>query len=85
MPDLVGELKRGREAYAAQSWNGACESLSAADLETPPGPEVLEALAMSAYMPGREDDYLRALERAHEGYLDCGETLRGSAVRSGSA
>ena len=40
----------------------------------------LELLATSAYMLGREDEYLSALERAHHASLDAGEPLR--AVRS---
>ena len=35
---------------------------------------------MAAYLIGRDDDYLRALERAHQAHLDAGERLR--AVRS---
>ena len=79
MRDSVGELERGREAYVAWAWRDAYESLVSADRETPLGPKDLELLATSSYMLGRDDDYLRTLERAHRGYLDQGETLR--AVR----
>jgi hypothetical protein len=40
------------------------------------GAEDLELLAMSAYLVGREDEYLRALERAHHARLDAGERVR---------
>ena len=43
------------------------------------GAEDLELLARSAYMLGRDDDYVSGLERAHHAYLDAGEALR--AVR----
>jgi DNA-binding CsgD family transcriptional regulator len=39
----------------------------------------LERLATAAYMLGREDEYLDALERAHHAHLEAGATLR--AVR----
>ena len=57
----------------------AYESLSAADEAAPLGAEDLELLATSAYMLGRDDEYVSALERAHHAYLDAGEPLR--AVR----
>jgi Flp pilus assembly protein TadD len=50
-----------------------------ADQATPLGTNDLELLARSAYMLGRDDDYVRALEPAHHAYLDAGEALR--AVR----
>ena len=57
----------------------AYRSLSLADKGAPLGGEDLELLAMSAYLLGRDDDYLRALDRAHHAYLDSGEDVR--AVR----
>jgi hypothetical protein len=39
----------------------------------------LELLAMSAYLIGRDDEYLSTLERAHRACLDAGERVR--AVR----
>jgi DNA-binding CsgD family transcriptional regulator len=74
--DAVDELERGRNAYAKRAWKDAHESLSRADLAAPLGAHELELLSTSAYMLGREDDYLGALERAHHAYLDAGEALR---------
>ena len=75
--DVPGELRWGRECYARRAWADAYRSLSLADhvarLET----QDLELLAMSAYLIGRDDDYLRALERAHHAHLDAGERLGG--------
>ena len=48
---------------------------SAADRSNQLGAEDLELLATSAYMLGREEDYLRLLERAHRAHLDAGEPL----------
>ena len=67
---------RGREAFVRRAWPDAFESLSQADQAAPLGAEELELLATSAYMLGRDDDYVRALERAHHAYLDTGRIPR---------
>src|SRR6476659_7948762 len=77
-------VSRGREASARRAWPDAFESLSRADQAAPLGAEELELLATSAYMLGRDDDYVRVLERAHHAYLDTGRIphnmmLRGEA------
>jgi tetratricopeptide (TPR) repeat protein len=77
--DAIDELGRGRESYARRAWMDAYKSLSCADQAAPLGAEDLELLATSAYMLGRDDEYLSALERAHHAYLDGGEATR--AVR----
>ena len=79
MVDTIDELGRGREFYARRAWVDAYKSLSRADQATPLGAEDLNLLATSAYMLGRDDDYLSGLERAHRAYLDGGEAVR--AVR----
>jgi DNA-binding CsgD family transcriptional regulator/tetratricopeptide (TPR) repeat protein len=67
-------LARGRDAYARREWSTAFEALSAADAEAPLAPDDLELLARSAYLLGRDDDYLGGLERAQHAYLDTGNT-----------
>ena len=67
---------RGREAFVRRAWPDAFESLSQADQAVPLEAEELELLATSAYMLGRDDDYVRALERAHHAYLDTGRIPR---------
>jgi DNA-binding CsgD family transcriptional regulator len=69
-------VSRGREAFARRAWADAFESLSRADQSAPLGGAELELLATSAYMLGRDDEHIRALERAHHAYLDAGDTLR---------
>jgi ATP/maltotriose-dependent transcriptional regulator MalT len=71
----AAELQRGRESYAGRKWIDAYESLAVADRASPLGAEDLELLARSAYMLGRDDDYLRGLERAHGRHLESGEVL----------
>jgi DNA-binding CsgD family transcriptional regulator len=77
--DAIVELERGRDAHARRAWTDAHESLSLADQAHPLVPMDLELLATSAYMLGRDEDFVHALERAHHGHLDAGERLR--AVR----
>ena len=79
MADPVSELERGRRASAERAWLDAYTALSKADRTAPLGPEDLDLLAISASMVGRMDEVLPLLERAHDAYLDVGESLR--AVR----
>ena len=72
-------LEQGRSAFAERAWLEAFESLSRADSESALSADDLEQLAIAAYMLGRDDDYVRTLERAHHIHLDAGRTLR--AVR----
>ncbi len=65
-------LERGRASYANHAWLDAYESLSRSDDEILLEPDDLELLARSAYMLGRDADYVRGLERAHHGHLDAG-------------
>jgi DNA-binding CsgD family transcriptional regulator len=64
------DLERGRKAYSMESWLSAFDSLAIADSRTPLAAADLELLATSAYMLGRDDEYVAALERAHHGHLD---------------
>lgn len=73
------DLERGRASYERRAWNGAYESLSHADRAGSLAAEDLELLATSAYMLGRDNEYLSVLERAHHVYLEEGQTHR--AVR----
>ncbi len=77
--------ERGRASYANHAWRDAYESLSRADDASRLEPEDLELLATSAYMQGLEDEYVRALERAHYAYLDAGQVPAPHAALGGSA
>ena len=76
----AGSLTEGRELYERQAWRQAHEILSAADRSAPLGPTDLEILANSAYMLGREGEYVELLERAYNGHLEAFEPL--AAARS---
>ena len=72
-------LARGRQSSAAQAWPDAFAALANADRAQRLGAPDLQRLATAAYLLGRDDDYVGALERAHRAALDAGETPR--AVR----
>jgi hypothetical protein len=74
--DLLDELTRGRESYRRQAWTAAYQALARADQATPLAVEDLELLATSAYLSGREDEFLRVLERAHHAHLHAGDSVR---------
>jgi ATP/maltotriose-dependent transcriptional regulator MalT len=70
------ELERGRESYARSAWAAAHDSLTHADELAPLLAEDLELLATSAYMLGREDEWMRVLERAFQRHSEGGERRR---------
>jgi DNA-binding CsgD family transcriptional regulator len=76
MATTAGELERARDAYARGEWNQAFEALSRVDRAAPLEADDLELLARAAYMVGRDDDYVGALERAHHLLTDAGEVPR---------
>ena len=71
-----GHLARARQCYERRAWADAFHALTLADQASPLDSEDLERLAMSAYLIGRDDDYLRALERAHHAHMAADERLR---------
>jgi DNA-binding CsgD family transcriptional regulator len=81
MDDVIAgnALAGGRLSYAKRAWLDAYEFLSRADEDGLLQPKDLELLARAAYMLGRDDEYVRNLERAHHGHLDAGEVA--SAAR----
>lgn len=68
-------LENGRACYAARAWARAYEALTAADRATPLEAPDLERLALSAYLIGRDDDYLAVLERAHREYVEINDPV----------
>lgn len=73
-------LERGRRHYEQRLWADAFDAFARADEASPLGTDDLELFAMSAYLTGREDDYLSALERAHLALIEAGRSTR--ATRS---
>lgn len=69
------ELERGREAYRRWAWTDAYEHLRSADRALALGAPDLELLARSAYMLGRDDEYVTGLRRAHDLHLHANAPL----------
>jgi DNA-binding CsgD family transcriptional regulator len=73
------QLDRARRRYRQRAWADAYQALLFADQETPLEAEDLDRLAMAAYFVGRDDEYLRTLERAYNAHRVAGHIAR--AVR----
>ena len=71
-----GELARGREAAARLAWADAFTALSLADSSSSLAGEDLELLATAAYLLGRIEDCLRALQRAQRLHAEGGDLRR---------
>ncbi len=74
--EVSGELARGRLYCETRAWADAFRSLARADKQASLGVEDLELLAMSAYLTGRDEYFLKTLDRAHDAYRKAGETTR---------
>ncbi|MGE5277558.1 MAG: LuxR C-terminal-related transcriptional regulator [Acidobacteriota bacterium] len=70
------ELERGRELSRRRAWADAYRSLSKADEAQPLGGDDLFLLAICAGLLGRDEDFVRLLERAHRAFLEAGESER---------
>jgi DNA-binding CsgD family transcriptional regulator len=56
-------------------WSDAYRSLKQADEASGLGPDDLERLATTAYMLGREEEHIAALERAHQAHVETGQPV----------
>lgn len=74
------DLEPGRRAYRRREWRSAFELLNRAEADYQLEPTDLWLLATSAFLIGREADFLAALESAHHRHLARGEP--GGAARS---
>jgi DNA-binding CsgD family transcriptional regulator len=76
---VAPDLERGQRMFAESAWLGAYDALTAADKDAQLGPADLQLLARAAYMLGRDEEYVVALERAYRAYVDAGAPM--SALR----
>jgi ATP/maltotriose-dependent transcriptional regulator MalT len=67
------ELERAREAFERQAWQTAADAFRAAGGADTAGAADRWRFALASYLIGREDDFMRALQRAHQAYLDAGD------------
>jgi len=69
-------VDRAREHYGQRAWASAYEAFLLAEQEATLAAEDIELLAMAAYLTGRDEDYLAALERAYHAHCDAGRSRR---------
>ena len=77
----AAQLELGRDCYERRAWSEAFELLSMADRTAPLGAGDLELRAESAYLTGREFEFTRLMERAHQAHAHHGDPAR--AARAG--
>jgi ATP/maltotriose-dependent transcriptional regulator MalT len=77
---MLDTLDSGRDAIHRRAWADAFRSLARADQACPLDSDDLELLATSAYLTGRDRDFLSILERAHHAHLAADNPVR--AARS---
>lgn len=68
-------LQWGREAFGRRMWADAFKAFALADEAESLQAEDRVILAWSAYLVGRHDDFVRAMERAHHEHLRAGAGL----------
>lgn len=77
--DVVEELLRAREAFDRRDWVAAYEGLSAAGNDALLAADFAD-LATAAFLAGRHNECVQALQRANQAHLHAGD--RAAAVRS---
>lgn len=70
--DVVEELLRAREAFDRRDWLAAYEGLSAAGSDALLAADFAD-LATAAFLVGRHNDCIQALQRAHQAHLEAGD------------
>ncbi len=68
------DLEGAREAFERRAWQAAVDAFRAARDGDAASPADLGRLAIAAYLTGREEEFMRSLQQAHQGYLDAGDT-----------
>ena len=71
---VIEDLRRARQSYESREWVAAYRALS--ELEgrrRSPGVEDFAALATTAYLLGRRDDCIHALQRAYQAGSTAGD------------
>ena len=76
---VIDELHRARESFERREWVSAYRALSELDDDALEASDFL-ALATTAFLLGRRNDFVQASQRAHQISLDAGD--RGTAARA---
>lgn len=75
---VVDDLARARDAFERREWVAAYDALSDVDDDKMLADDFAR-LSTTAYLLGRKNDCIQAMQRAYKAHLDAGETL--AAVR----
>jgi DNA-binding CsgD family transcriptional regulator len=70
------DLDLAREYYERRAWADAYQAFLLADQETTLAAEDLEQLALTAYLAGQDEEYLKSLERAFNSHCETGQRTR---------
>ena len=73
---VARQLQHGRDSFGRRSWDEAYRAFARTDDAQALGADDLESAATAAYLTGRDEDYLKLLERAHRAHLDSGDAGR---------
>ena len=71
---VVDDLARAREAYERRDWVAAYDSLSDLDASAL-DPDDFARLSVMAFLLGRKNDCVQAMQRGYRVHLDRGDTL----------
>jgi DNA-binding CsgD family transcriptional regulator len=77
----AGDLEQARKSYELRAWMDALSAFQRADQVVPLAAEDLDLLALAAYLVGRDEEYIRTLNRAYHAHCKAGQRLR--AARCG--
>ena len=69
---LARQLRQSRDFFERRSWDEAYVAFVRTDGTQALDAADLESAAVAAYLTGRDEDYLKLLERAHRAHLDSG-------------
>jgi DNA-binding CsgD family transcriptional regulator/tetratricopeptide (TPR) repeat protein len=70
------QLDQARNSYGQRAWSDAYQAFLSADQQCQLQAEDLELFALTAYLIGRDEDYLRTLERAFSAHANVGQCAR---------
>jgi DNA-binding CsgD family transcriptional regulator len=77
---ILDALERGRAAYCRRAWADAYRALSLVDQARPLDRDDLERMGTCAYLTGRDGDFQRILQRAHQLNVTVGDPARAARV-----
>ena len=80
MTDVATNLERGRAAYARREWGAAFAALYEVDGATPLELPDLERMVWAAGLVGRDDAFVKGLERLYQIHADAGRCERAAII-----